>query len=159
MIEVREANLDEAEVFLELIDELAVYESLAAPDAEAKKRLVRDGFQTPRKFVPHLALLDGEPVGYAITYFTYSSFLAQPTLFMEDIFVKPVARSQGVGRALFRHLATCALKEGCGRMEWVVLDWNQLAIDFYEKLGATRLAEWQTYRITANSLGKVLKEL
>ena len=152
MIEVREAVPEEADVFLDLIDALADYEKLARPTPDARERLVRDGFSEPRRFVPYLARLDGEPAGYAITYFTYSSFLARPTLFLEDLFVLPDARRHGVGRRIFRHLAGEAVRRGCGRMEWVVLDWNQLAIDFYEGLGSSRLSEWYTYRLTAEQL-------
>jgi GNAT superfamily N-acetyltransferase len=97
-------------------------------------------------------------VAYAITCETYSSFLALPTLYLEDIFVLPHARRGGVGRRLFRYLAGEALRRGCGRMEWVVLDWNQLAIDFYEQLGARRLAEWYTYRLTAEELQQLAAE-
>ncbi|HUE95616.1 MAG TPA: GNAT family N-acetyltransferase, partial [Longimicrobiaceae bacterium] len=119
-------------------------------------RLLRDGFSDPPRFHPYLAILQGEPVGYAITYFTYSSFLALPTLFLEDVFVLPEARGHGVGRAIFRYLAGEAVRRGCGRMEWVVLDWNQLAIDFYESLGSSRLAEWYTYRLTAMQLREIV---
>ena len=152
MIEVRQAVPEEADVFLDLIDALADYEKLARPTPDARERLVRDGFSEPRRFVPYLARLDGQPAGYAITYFTYSSFLARPTLFLEDLFVLPDARRHGVGRRIFRHLAGEAVRQGCGRMEWVVLDWNQLAIDFYEGLGSSRMAEWYIYRLTAEQL-------
>lgn len=152
MIEVREARRHEAETFLDLVDALADYEKLARPTPAARQRLIRDGFEEPRRFFPYLASLNGEPVGYAITFFTYSSFLARPTLFLEDLFVLPEARRHGIGRSIFRHLAGEAVRQKCGRMEWVVLDWNQLAIDFYEKLGSSRLAEWYTYRLTAEQL-------
>lgn len=158
MIEVREATRDDAETFLSLIDALADYEKLTRPTADARERLLRDGFTETRRFDPYLAYLDGEAVGYAITYFTYSSFLARPTLFLEDLFVLPEARSQGVGKSIFRFLAAKAVAEECGRMEWVVLDWNELAIDFYERLGSSRLSEWYTYRLTADQLRKLARE-
>lgn len=158
MIEVREATRDEADTFLSLIDALADYEKLARPTGNARERLVRDGFRDARRFDPYLAYLNGEAVGYAITYFTYSSFLARPTLFLEDLFVLPDARSQGVGKTIFRFLAAKAVAEECGRMEWVVLDWNQLAIDFYERLGSSQLSEWYTYRLTAEQLREMVRE-
>jgi GNAT superfamily N-acetyltransferase len=158
MIEVRPAQPDEAETFLGLIDALADYEKLDRPTPEARRRLVRDGFGEEKRFQPFLTTLNGEPVGYAITYFTYSSFLAQPTLFLEDLFVIPAARRHGVGRAIFRFLAGEAVRQGCGRMEWVVLDWNQLAIEFYESIGSTRLAEWYTYRLTSEQLTRIAEQ-
>jgi ABC-type dipeptide/oligopeptide/nickel transport system permease component len=97
-------------------------------------------------------------LGYAITFETYSSFLALPTLYLEDLFVIPEARGSGAGRAAFRHLAAEALRRGCGRMEWAVLDWNALAIGFYERLGAQRLSEWYTYRLTADQLRGIAEE-
>lgn len=155
MIEIRIPSLDDAETFLDLIDELADYEELGRPEPGARERLVRDGFHDPRKYTPYLLYLDGEAVGYAMTFYTYSSFLALPTLYLEDIFVRPAARGRGVGRAAFRFLARRAVEEGCGRMEWVVLDWNQLAIDFYERMGARRMSEWHTYRLDAEQLARI----
>ena len=98
---------------------------------------------------------EGEALAYAITCETYSSFLARPTLYLEDLFVRPEARRLGIGHACFRFLAAEALRRGCGRMEWVVLDWNELAIDFYEGLGARHMREWYTYRLTAAQLGEL----
>lgn len=155
MIEVREARQEESGAFLDLVDALADYEKLDRPAADARERLVVDGFGENRRFTPYLGLLDGKPVAYAITYLAYSSFLARPTLFLEDLFVLPDARRHGLGREFFRVLARRALDQGCGRMEWVVLDWNQLAIDFYEGLGSSRLSEWYTYRLTGDQLEKV----
>lgn len=149
---VRPATAADADVFLELVDALADYERLARPSAAARERLLRDGFGPQPRFQPYLAVLEGRPVGYAITLETYSSFLALPTLYLEDLFVLPEVRTRGVGRAMFRFLASEAVRRGCGRMEWVVLDWNQLAIKFYERLGARRMTEWFTYRLTADRL-------
>jgi GNAT superfamily N-acetyltransferase len=157
-IVVRPAEPADAEAFLSLVDALADYEKLARPTPDARERLLQDGFQEPRRFQPYIAERDGSPVGYAITFHTYSSFLALPTLYLEDLFVVPEARSLGVGKALFRFLAAEAVRQGCGRMEWVVLDWNQLAIDFYDRLGARRLSEWYTYRLTREQLTGIAGE-
>ncbi|MDB4949584.1 MAG: N-acetyltransferase [Gemmatimonadetes bacterium] len=155
-VRIRPASSGDADVFLALVDALADYEKLARPTPEARGRLVHDAFgPAPNRIRVFIAELDGAPVGYAITCETYSSFLALPTLYLEDLFVLPEARRYGVGRAAFRHLAGEAVRGGYGRMEWVVLDWNQLAIDFYEKLGATRLTEWATYRLTADQLREI----
>jgi len=157
MITVRPATAADSEVFLSLIDALADYEKLPRPTPEARARLIRDGFgeESERRFEPYIAELEGKPVAYAITFETYSSFLAQPTLYLEDLFVLPEARRAGVGRAVFHMLAGEAVRRGCGRMEWAVLNWNQLAIDFYEKLGARRMREWYTYRLTADQLREI----
>jgi GNAT superfamily N-acetyltransferase len=153
---IRPATPADADTWLDLVDALADYEKLARPTPEARQRLVNDAFgPEPHRIRVFMAELGGRAVGYAITCETYSSFLALPTLYLEDLFVLPEARRAGIGRAAFRYLAAEALKGGYGRMEWVVLDWNQLAIDFYEKLGATRLKEWYTYRLTQDGLREI----
>ena len=157
-ITIREAAPQDADVLLTLIDALADYEKLPRPSREARSRLRRDGFIEPREFRPFIADLDAVPVGYAVILHTYSSFLALPTLYIEDIFVLPEARERGVGATLFRFLARLALDEGCGRMEWMVLDWNHLAIRFYERLGARQLREWLPYRLTRDELTTLLSE-
>ncbi len=94
------------------------------------------------------------PAGFAIFFTNYSTFLAQPGLYLEDLFVKPEFRGRGLGKSLLLHLAKLANARGCGRMEWSVLDWNQPAIDFYESLGARRLREWQICRLTGAALAR-----
>jgi GNAT superfamily N-acetyltransferase len=153
---IRPATPADADTWLDLVDALADYEKLARPTPEARGRLVNDAFGPgPHRIRVYVAELGGRAVGYAITCETYSSFLALPTLYLEDLFVLPEARRHGIGLAAFRYLAGEAVRGGYGRMEWVVLDWNQLAIGFYEKLGATRLKEWYTYRLTADQLREV----
>ena len=152
MIDIRPVAPGDEETFLGLVDALADYERLPRPTADARERLARDGFGESPLFHAYLARLDGRAVGYAITFFTYSSFLARPTLYLEDLFVLPEARGSGVGKRLFTFVAREAVRRGCGRMEWVVLDWNQLAIDFYERMGARRLDEWYTYRLAGEEL-------
>ena len=155
-VTVRPATPADAETWLDLVDALADYEKLARPTAEARRRLVTDDFgPEPHRIQVYIGEVDGRAAAYAITCETYSSFLALPTLFLEDIFVLPEARRAGIGRAIFGFLAAEALRRGCGRMEWQVLDWNQLAIDFYEKLGARRMREWYSYRLTADQLREV----
>src|ERR1700722_19970731 len=123
---VRPARKNDGKAFISLIIALANYEKLAPPTPAARKRLINDAFGKRPKFKSLLALLDGAPVGYAIYFYTYSSFLARPTLFLEDIFVLPDFRKRKAGAALFRACVTDAKKNGCGRMEWMVLDWNKL---------------------------------
>jgi GNAT superfamily N-acetyltransferase len=133
--------------FLKLIDALADYEKLRKPSPSARRRLLKDAFGRNRRFDAYLAFIDGTAVGYAIIFETYSSFLAKPTLYLEDIFILPEYRSHGVGKKLFTFCLSEAKKRKCGRMEWVVLDWNTNAIRFYERIGAVHLKEWHTYRI------------
>jgi GNAT superfamily N-acetyltransferase len=149
-LHVRPAGPDDVIPLLGLIDALADYEKLPRPTDAARQRLVRDAFGDRRRFETFLAELDAAVVGYAIIFETYSTFLALPTLYLEDLFVRPDARGQGVGKALFEHCRAEAHRRGCGRMEWAVLNWNTPAIKFYERYGARHLAEWRTYRLTAD---------
>jgi GNAT superfamily N-acetyltransferase len=149
---VRRATQADAESLWTLIDALAAYEKLEPPDAAAKERLLSDMSGNRPRFEAYLGNVDGRDVGYAFVFETYSSFLAMPTLYLEDIFVLPEWRSRKVGYTLFRAMAAEAFRRGCGRMEWAVLDWNQLAIDFYERLGARQLREWHYYRLGREEL-------
>jgi len=136
--------------FLDLIDALADYEKLERPSAEARARLVAHALADPPRFHALLAERAGRAVGYAIFFETYSTFLALPTLYIEDIFVLEEERRRGIGQAMMRELAREALRRGCGRMEWQVLTWNQPAISFYERCGAKRMSAWHTYRLEAD---------
>jgi GNAT superfamily N-acetyltransferase len=147
---IRKATPDDTAELLKLIDALAEYEKLDPPDDAARERLAGD-LNTGRRFDAYFAVQEQRPVGYAIVMETYSSFLALPTLYLEDLFVLPEFRGRGIGSALFDAMAEEARHRGCGRMEWVVLDWNAPAIAFYEKRGASRLVDWLTYRLDLRS--------
>ena len=134
----------DAEAILQLVDALADYESLPRPAAAAKQRLVAD---MNKRFDAWIAEVDGASAGYAFVFETYSSFLALPALYLEDLFVLPEYRSRKVGLALFNEVLEEAKRRGCGRMEWSVLDWNELAINFYKRAGASHMKEWHCYRI------------
>lgn len=153
---VRPATPADAETILMLVDALADYEKLQRPDSDAKQRLIRDMFGERRRIEAYLGEDEGKPVGYAFVFETYSSFLALPTLYLEDLFVLPDHRSKKVGYALFMAMVAEAYRRGCGRMEWTVLDWNTLAIDFYRRLGATHMKEWQLYRLLRSDMEKLL---
>lgn len=140
---------------LELIDGLADYEKLARPDTASRDRLAADATADPPRFSTLLAEVDGQVVGYAIYFFTYSTFRARPTLYLEDIFVLPGQRGQGAGLALFRACARQAVAEGCARMEWQVLAWNTPSIDFYKRLGAWHQADWLPFRLDDEALQAV----
>lgn len=156
-IQVRRAEAQDAGTLLHLIEALAHYEKLTPPDDAAKGRLVRDIFGEKPRLDAFLAEADGVPAGYALVFETYSSFLALPTLFLEDFFVLPSYRGQKVGSKLFRAMVAEAKQRGCGRMEWSVLDWNRLAIDFYERMGARRMQEWLYYRLLPEDMDRLLR--
>jgi GNAT superfamily N-acetyltransferase len=99
-----------------------------------------------------MARIGGEVAGFALYFHNFSTFLAKPGIYLEDLYVRQQFRGQGCGEALLKHLARTALDRGCGRLEWSVLDWNQRAIDFYRSLGAVPMNEWTTYRVTGEAL-------
>lgn len=154
-LEIRRAEREDAAAFLDLVQALAHYEKLDPPDEEARKRLIADGWGERPRYEAWLAIADGTPVAYAILFETYSSFLARPTLYLEDFFVLPDQRSRGIGYTLFKRLAQLALERDCGRMEWVCLDWNQLGRDFYAKVGASHLSDWITYRMLPEEIRRM----
>jgi GNAT superfamily N-acetyltransferase len=154
-VTVRQATRADGETLLELVRSLAEYEELEPPDAAAQARLLEHAFGPAPRIEAFLAETGGEAMGYAIVLETYSSFLALPTLYLEDLFVRPDARRRGAGGALLRHLAALAVERGCGRMEWVVLDWNELARNVYRRLGAEEMDGWTICRLTGEALRKL----
>ena len=154
-LRVRPARPDDSTAIVSLILGLAEYEKLPPPDAAAQQRLLRDAFGDRPRFEVFLAELDGRVVAYAFVFETYSTFLALPTLYLEDLFVLPEYRGRAVGYSMMRFLAREARSRGCGRMEWVVLDWNRPAIDFYERLGAKHLSDWLVYRLDRDALARL----
>jgi GNAT superfamily N-acetyltransferase len=150
-------RLEPADVprLLELIDGLAEYEKLPPPDSAARERLAADATADPPRFQTLLAEVDGAIVGYAIYFFTYSTFRARPTLYLEDVFVLPERRGQGAGVALFRACAREAVAQNCARMEWQVLSWNEPSIVFYQRLGARHLDAWLPFRLDDEALQAV----
>ncbi len=156
-IVIRRARRNDAKSFLTLIDALADYEKLKRPTRAAQARLIRDGFGKKKRFDSFLAFCDGAAVGYIIIFETYSSFKALPTLYLEDLFVLPEYRGKKIGLKLFQTCVKEAIRRKCGRLEWVVLDWNKLALRFYDKLGAKHMKEWYTYRLTNDQFADLLK--
>ncbi len=157
-ITIRQAIPADASTILSLINALADFEKLMPPDADAKERLIRDAFSERPRFDVYLADVQGVTAGYAFVFETYSTFLAKPTLYLEDLFVLPDYRQQRVGFALFRHCVAEAERRACGRMEWTVLDWNQHAIDFYNRQGARHLSEWLHYRLMEDDIARLNSE-
>jgi GNAT superfamily N-acetyltransferase len=145
---VRPATAADVATILGFVRELAAYEKLAQ-DAVATEDMLACGLFGPRPYAEGLiAEADGAPVGFAVFFHTFSTFVGKPGLYLEDIYVPPVHRRQGVGLGLLRELARIALRRDCGRMEWAVLDWNEPALQFYRtKLGARPMDEWTTQRL------------
>jgi GNAT superfamily N-acetyltransferase len=153
-IVVRPGRRSDSEDFSNLLLALARFEHLHPPSPQGKRRLLEDIFRKKRLNLI-VAEYDHVLVGYALYFYTYSSFLAKPTLYLEDLFVLDQYRKRGVGLALFRRCVDEAVARRCGRMEWAVLDWNERAQRFYEELGARKLSEWFVYRLDAASLRTV----
>ena len=151
-VTIRRAERDDAPALFELITALAHYEKLDPPDEDAKARLMEDGWGRSPRFEAWLAESEDRPVGYAIAFETYSTFLARPTLYLEDIFVLPEHRRNGIGYTLFRRLAADARERGCGRMEWACLDWNEPGLTFYRKIGANPLSDWRYFRLDRDQM-------
>jgi GNAT superfamily N-acetyltransferase len=144
--------VQDAAIVLEMIRALAEYEKLTHMVVATEEKIRGTLFgESPAADV--LLVFQGEEcVGFAVFFATYSTFLAQRGVFLEDIYVKPSARGQGAGLALLRRVAAIAQERGCGRVEWEVLDWNRPAIEFYQKLGATAVDGWTKYRLTGDAL-------
>jgi GNAT superfamily N-acetyltransferase len=158
---IRHAKRKDSHGIQDLLVALANFEHLDPPDDPAKRRIIHDIFSDEKLLRTFVAadIDSGKLVGYALYFYTYSSFLARPTLYLEDIFVLEEYRHRGIGRDLFIRCAAEAEKNGCGRMEWSVLTWNKRAIDFYEKLGANRLEEWYYYRLSREGIEKLTSGL
>jgi GNAT superfamily N-acetyltransferase len=155
---IRRATVEDVPAILSLTTALAEYEQLTPPDAEAGKRLARDIAGEHPRFQAFLAEVDGRAAGYAVAFETYSTFMAEPTYYVEDIFILKDYRGKGIGHAMFSVLAEEALCRGCRRMDWTALDWNQPAIDFYEGLGAKLMKEWRVFRLDTAGIGRLAEE-
>jgi GNAT superfamily N-acetyltransferase len=155
-LSIRPAAVTDVALILQFIRGLADYEKLQAEVEATEDKLRATLFPADGRPAAEcvLAFLDDVPAGFAIFFTNYSTFLAKPGLYLEDLFVPPDLRGKGVGKALLLHLAQLAHRRGCGRMEWTVLDWNQPAIEFYESVGARRMKEWQICRLTGSDLAR-----
>ncbi len=152
MFDIREATRADAGTILRFITELAIYEN-AGHEVEATVESVAQSLFGPNS-VPHAAICerDGVPVGFAVWFFSYSTWQARNGLYLEDLYVTPEQRGTGAGRLMLRHLARIAVEKGCGRFEWSVLDWNEPAIKAYQAIGAEPLTEWTRYRLSGAAL-------
>jgi GNAT superfamily N-acetyltransferase len=152
---LRRAEAADVPLILDFIQDLATYERLRESCVATEEKLRATLFSDHPAAEVIIAGIDGKPVGFALFFHNYSTFLAQRGIYLEDLFVKPEARGKGVGFALLCALARIAVERECGRLEWAVLDWNQLAIDFYKRIGAKPLDDWTVFRMTGSALEKL----
>jgi len=151
-VRIEPATERDVPLILKLIKALAEYERLEHEVKASEASLRESLFGDHRAAEAVLAYAEDAPAGFALWFYTYSTFLARRGLYLEDLFVLPEWRGRGVGRALLAHLARIAVARGYGRMEWSVLDWNEPAIRFYRSIGARPMDEWTVYRLTGESL-------
>ncbi len=152
---IRGATVADIPVILQLIRDLATYER-APNEVSATETQLFDVLFGEKPVAEVLLAFEEEiPIGFAVFFHNFSTWLGRPGLYLEDLFVKPEARGKGYGRALLVDLAKIARARGCGRMEWAVLDWNDPAIQFYRKLGAKPLEEWTVFRLTRDGIAKL----
>jgi GNAT superfamily N-acetyltransferase len=156
-LRIRPGTVRDVRTILSMIRALAEYERLTSHLRATPARIRRDGFGKRPYFETLICHQGKNAVGFALYFFTYSTFLAHPTLYVEDLFVLPELRGKGAGKALLRALAGIAVRRGCGRMEWTVLDWNAQAIRFYKRLGASPRKEWILTRLTGSALRRLAR--
>ena len=155
--QIRTARVEDALIILELIRDLATYERAPEEVIATEEQLVDVLFGKRPAAEVLLAFEGNSPVGFALFFHNFSTWLGRPGLYLEDLFVKPKKRGKGYGRALLVELAKIARDRGCGRMEWAVLDWNEPAIKFYRTLGAKPMDEWTVFRLTRDGIAKLAK--
>src|SRR6478736_7846082 len=152
--QIRPARVEDVPIILQLIRDLATYERAPEEVIATEEQLVDVLFGKRPAAEVLLAFEGNSPVGFALFFHNFSTWLGRPGLYLEDLFVKPEKRGKGYGRALLERLAQIAKERGCGRMEWAVLDWNEPAIQFYRKLGAAPMDEWTVFRLTRDRIAE-----
>jgi GNAT superfamily N-acetyltransferase len=155
MLKIRPATINDAALLAGMILELAEYEKLAHEASVTPESIARDGFGPKPKFRAVIAELDGKPAGYAVFFEFYSTFQARAGLFLDDIYVRPQLRKQGIGLAILAYVARIAFDENYFCVRWEVLDWNKPAIDFYNRLGAVFMDEWKNVMLIGDALESV----
>ena len=152
---IRPATRADVPVILSLIRELAEYEKLSHLMAASEETLAEELFGSKSPAETLIGEARGEPVAFAVIFHNFSTFLGKKGLYLEDLYVRRDARRQGYGKAMLLHVARLAVERGCGRFEWMVLDWNEPAIKFYESMGASILQEWKLARVTGEALKRL----
>lgn len=150
--EIRKGTKKDIPIILSFIKELAEYEKMLNEVVANEDLLERHLFGEHQSAEVVIGYFKDEPVGFALFFHNFSTFLGRPGLYLEDLYVRKKMRGNGFGKALLKHLAHLAVERDCGRMEWSVLNWNTPSIQFYESLGAKPLEDWSVYRVTGNSL-------
>jgi GNAT superfamily N-acetyltransferase len=152
MLKLRTAQISDVPLILEFVRELAAYER--EPDAAiaTEADFIRDGFGPQKRFDCLIAEWEGQAAGFALWFYNFSTWRGRAGIHLEDLFVRPQYRGRGIGKALLLRVAAIAVEQNCPRLQWNVLDWNQTAIGFYEKIGATMLTEWRIMRVDNDAL-------
>ena len=152
---IRKATVDDIPLILEMIKSLAKYEKLLDEVVATEDVLRNSLFENPTTAEVIIGYYDNNPVGFALFFHNFSTFLGKPGLYLEDLYIQENMRGKGFGKKLLSHLAKIAKERGCERLEWWVLDWNKPSIEFYKKLGAEPMEDWTVYRVTGKSLDKL----
>jgi GNAT superfamily N-acetyltransferase len=153
--QIRPSSVEDVPIILELIRDLAMYERAPDEVVATEEQLIDVLFGERPVAEVLLAFEEESPVGFAVYFYSFSTWLGRPGLYLEDLFVNPEKRGKGYGRALLVELAKIACDRGCGRMEWAVLNWNEPAIKFYQALGAKPMTEWTVFRLTCDEIAKL----
>ncbi|WP_159657543.1 GNAT family N-acetyltransferase [Vibrio atypicus] len=151
-IEIREAHVEDTETILRFITELAKYEKLESEVKTSISDIESSLFSQESTAHAIICEVNGKPIGFAVFFYNYSTWLGKNGLYLEDLYVSPEYRSIGAGKAILKYLAQLAVSKKCGRFEWCVLDWNEPAIEFYKSIGAKPQNEWVIYRLTGDEL-------
>jgi GNAT superfamily N-acetyltransferase len=152
LFEIKPARIEDTSLILSFIKELAEYEKLLHEVVATEEILKETLFGDHPHAEVIIGYLNNKPISFALYFHNFSTFLGRPGIYLEDLFVKPEARGQGIGQKMLNYLAYLAKSRNCGRLEWWVLDWNETAIEFYKRLGAKPMDEWTVYRVTGKDL-------
>lgn len=157
-LKIVRATKNDIPLILSFIKKIAEYEKLSHEVIATEESLRKSLFGERANAEVVFAYQNNEPIAYAVYFFNFSTFVGKRGLYLEDIFVLPEFRKLGIGKILFTYLMQYAIDKNCGRMEWAVLDWNEPALNFYNKIGATEMTEWKMFRLTENKMKELLKE-
>jgi len=154
-IKIRSAEIKDSKIILQLIKELSVYEKLSHTVINSEESIKENLFGKKKYAEALIAEYENQPVGFALFFHNYSTFVGKPGIYLEDLFVQPEMRGRGVGKKLFLELIKLTKERNCGRVEWSVLNWNIPAIDFYKSMGAIPMDEWTVYRLTEDKIDEL----
>jgi len=157
-IQIRKATVVDAPLILKFVTELAIYEEAECEVVATEVDIINSLFGSSSTAQALICQAGDEPIGFAVYFFNYSTWLGKNGLYLEDLYISPENRGSGAGKALLRHLAQIAVEKDCGRFEWSVLNWNEPAIKFYQSIGAKPQPEWITYRLAGEALEKFAKQ-